>query len=245
MVQANALARKNWAFQKRKWASNVCLLSSPFLICVLLYLLQETINSQLDSRDFRCGCKCLSCCDWVPVRGAEGGGVGYVYECYNATSDRPCSPYASCSSYDDTECGYLFSTADQVGFCEVKQPPLWPALVQVPRRQYRSPKYPEIDPGGIPPPAALPPEAAAMMYTGEDSAVAARLMDAMWARGESVTDAARTAYLRAQATGQQIPTSTENSTVSSEADFIEAAGALTRGLYEFGLVMGESKEWVI
>ena len=47
------------------------LISAPFLICVLLYVLQHFINRQLDSRDFKCGCKCLSCCDWVA--GAWGG----------------------------------------------------------------------------------------------------------------------------------------------------------------------------
>lgn len=236
--QSNALARKNWAFQKRRWGSNICLFSSPFVICLLLYLLEETINSQLNSRSFRCGCRCLSCCDWVPVRNYST--ISYVYECYNATADRPCSPYASCSAYNDTYCGYLFSTADQVGFCEVKQPPLWPALVQIPRQAYRSAKYPEIDPGGIPPPPILPPDATNTMYTGQNMDVAAQLMNSMWSRAQTITDAAVNAYLRAQATGQQVPSSTENSTIASESDFIEAAGSLTRGLYEFGLVMGTS-----
>lgn len=241
LVQANALTRKNLSFQKRKWGANVCLLTSPFLICVMLYVLQETINAQLDSRSFRCGCKCLSCCDWVPVRNATSqGGIDYFYDCFNATDDRPCSPYASCSAYDDTECGYLFSTADQVGFCEVQQPPLWPALLQIPRRQFRTAKYPEIDPQGIPPPQNLPPEATAMLYTGEYKEIASKLMDSMWNRGQTITEAAQAAYLRAQATGQNIPTSTEGSNIASEKDFVEAAGSLTRGLYEFGLVMGTS-----
>lgn len=68
-TQANALARKNVAFQRRKWGANLCLLSAPFLICAMLYALQEIINGQLNTNSFRCGCKCLSCCDWVPVRG--------------------------------------------------------------------------------------------------------------------------------------------------------------------------------
>jgi hypothetical protein len=120
----------------------------------------------------------------------------------------------------------------------VQQPPLWPALLQVPRRQYRLPKYPEIDPGGIPPPKSLPPDATAMMYTGQNLDTAAQLMDSMFARGQTITDAATAAYFRAQRAGQDIPSSTENSTIGSEKDFVEAAGSLTRGLYEFGLVMG-------
>lgn len=67
-TQANALARKNFALQKRKWSANLCLLSAPFLICCLLYALEEIINKQLNADSFRCGCKCLACCDWVPVR---------------------------------------------------------------------------------------------------------------------------------------------------------------------------------
>ena len=175
----------------------------------------------------------------MPIREPEGG-IDYVYECYNATAERPCSPYASCSSYNDTECGYLFSTADQVGFCEVRQPPLWPALLQVPRAQYRSPKYPEIDPGGIPPPASLPTDAISMMHTGNNSEIAQQLMESMWARGGTITDAAVAAYLRTQAAGENVPSSTENSTIASEKEFVEAAESLTRGLYEFGLVMGTS-----
>jgi ABC-type multidrug transport system ATPase subunit len=167
-------------------------------------------------------------------------GIEYFYSCFNATDDRPCSPYASCSAYNDTECGYLFSTADQVGFCEVQQPPLWPALLQIPRRQFRTPKYPDIDPQGIPPPKNLPLDATPMLYTGDDKEIASKLMDSMWKRGQTITEAAQAAYLRAQATGQNIPTSTEGSNIASEKDFVEAAGSLTRGLYEFGLVMGTS-----
>ncbi len=177
----------------------------------------------------------------MPVRNATAqGGIDYFYDCFNATDDRPCSPYASCSAYNDTECGYLFSTADQVGFCEVQQPPLWPALLQIPRRQFRTPKYPEVDPQGIPPPQNLPPEATAMLYTGNNQQIASKLMDSMWNRGQTITQAAQAAYLRAQKTGQNIPTSTEGSNIASEKDFVDAAGSLTRGLYEFGLVMGTS-----
>lgn len=64
-------ARRSLRVQKRRWGANLGLLAAPFLVCVLLFVLQNVINKQLDSRDFRCGCKCLSCCDWVP--GEEAG----------------------------------------------------------------------------------------------------------------------------------------------------------------------------
>lgn len=50
--------------QKRKWLSNAALLSGPFLICMLLWVLQNVINQQLDSR-------------WGAGR-CEGGTVGAV-----------------------------------------------------------------------------------------------------------------------------------------------------------------------
>lgn len=206
----------------------------------MLYILQEIINKQLDAPSFRCGCKCLSCCDWVPIR-SPNGTTTYIRDCYNATADRPCSPYAACTLHDTQECGYLYSTADQVGFCEVKQPPLWPALIQIPRQQYLSTKYPEIMPDQDPPPAGDPPlYAAPMMYAASDSSYASQLMDAMWLRNQSITDAVLVAYLRAQSAGRNLPSSTENRTIVNETDFVDAADSLSRGLYEFGLVMGTS-----
>ena len=98
--------------QKRKWLGNAALLAAPFLICCLLWVMQEVINKQLDSRAFRCGCKCTSCCDWVSTAGSNsssnssgngspGSGSdidsgGSTYTCYEATDERPCSPYAKC-----------------------------------------------------------------------------------------------------------------------------------------------------
>lgn len=99
-VQAGALARKQACFQKRRWLSNGVLLAAPFLICMLLWVLQNVINQQLNSRAFRCGCKCLSCCDWVAVQADGGGGstaaTNATYLCYQASDERPCSPYAKC-----------------------------------------------------------------------------------------------------------------------------------------------------
>lgn len=55
-------------------------------------------------RDFRCGCKCLACCDWVAGDTSGNGTTSaggtandtLVYQCYQATDERPCSPYAKC-----------------------------------------------------------------------------------------------------------------------------------------------------
>lgn len=246
-TQAGALARKQASLQKRRWLGNLGLLAAPFLICMILWVLQEVINKQLDSRSFRCGCKCLACCDWVPATlggnassagdASVNGSTPVSYQCYEATDDKPCSPYAKCQAYNDTECGLLYSTADQVGFCGVAEPPLWPALLDVPQERYRAPKAPGFEPGGLPGPPGIPPSAAPMLYTGEDLEAARQLMEAMWARSSSIADAVMAAYL---ASGPGAPTSTENASIASEAQFVEATGALARGLVQFDLSMGTS-----
>ncbi|EFN55401.1 hypothetical protein CHLNCDRAFT_23609, partial [Chlorella variabilis] len=176
--------------QKRKWLSNAVLLAAPFLICMLLWVLQDVINQQLDARSFRCGCKCLSCCDWA---------------------------------YNDSECGFLFSTTDQAGFCAVEEPPLWPALLEVPQEQHRGPKAANVMPAALPTPPSIPPTDAPMLYTGADPAEAQRLMEAMWGRAASISDAVLAAYSAAQAQGEAVPTSTEGQAISSEHDFRHSA----------------------
>lgn len=59
------------------------------------------------------------------------GARAYEYQCYSASAARPCSPYAACTAYDDTQCGFQYSSAQQAAFCEVREPGTWPALVQV------------------------------------------------------------------------------------------------------------------
>ena len=38
--------------------------------------------------------------------------------------------------HDTSECGFAYSTADQVSYCPVQNPPTWPALLQLPEDQY-------------------------------------------------------------------------------------------------------------
>ncbi|KAL4858934.1 ABC transporter A family member 5 [Chlorella vulgaris] len=242
-TQTGALVCKQASFQKRKWMSNAVLLAAPFIICMLLWVLQEVINQQLDARAFRCGCKCLSCCDWVSLPGSNMTGAGgsgtLVYQCYQATDDRPCSPYAKCQAYNDSVCGFLYSTAEQVAYCPVEEPPLWPALMEVPRVEHRGPKVPAVMPEALPSPG-IPPSDAPMLFTGDDPAAAQQLMQAMWGRGQSITDAVLAAYVASQAGGSAVPTSTEGQRITSEHDFVEAAAGLSRGLYDFDLTMGTS-----
>ncbi|EFJ47435.1 hypothetical protein VOLCADRAFT_92146 [Volvox carteri f. nagariensis] len=79
-LQTSAVLRKNATLQRRAWAQNLCLLGLPLLFCVLLLVLQRLVNSQLGSSDeYRCGCKCLDCCDWVPAgEGVQGTCVRHI-----------------------------------------------------------------------------------------------------------------------------------------------------------------------
>lgn len=62
--------------QRRAWRHNLCLVGLPIIFCMLLLVLQRLVNSELSSgEEFRCGCKCLACCDWVGPEGGCGGSV--------------------------------------------------------------------------------------------------------------------------------------------------------------------------
>ncbi|CAD6219606.1 unnamed protein product [Miscanthus lutarioriparius] len=82
-TQANALLRKNLCVQKRNLKTNIGITFFPILICVLLIVLQNVINSELDKPKYKCGCVCL-----------ETSGDG--------------------------------------------SPPRWPALIQIPRADFRA-----------------------------------------------------------------------------------------------------------
>ncbi|KAM0864978.1 hypothetical protein ACQ4PT_043551 [Festuca glaucescens] len=59
LTQANALLRKNLCLQKRNWKTNIGITFFPVIICVLLIVLQNVINSELDKPKYRCGCACV------------------------------------------------------------------------------------------------------------------------------------------------------------------------------------------
>jgi hypothetical protein len=104
-TQANALLRKNLTFQKRNIKTNTCIVAYPFIICVLLILIQILINNEIDKPKYQCGCTC------IPVNGT-------------GTCQKVCGPQ--------------YSTLDQVGSCAVASPSKWPAMMQVPRPEYRA-----------------------------------------------------------------------------------------------------------
>ncbi|KAF8390227.1 hypothetical protein HHK36_024752 [Tetracentron sinense] len=58
-TQANALLRKNITFQKRNLKTNVGLIAFPFILCLLLMLIQVFINNVMDKPGNNCGCTCI------------------------------------------------------------------------------------------------------------------------------------------------------------------------------------------
>jgi hypothetical protein len=106
------------------------------------------------------------------------------------------------------------------------------------QEQYRGPKAADVMPAAFPGPAGLPPSDAPMLFTGDDPMTARKLMAAMWARAAPITDAVEAAYAAAQAGGSPAPASTEGQSIASEAEFVEATGALAMGLFQFDLTMG-------
>ncbi|KAL6759975.1 hypothetical protein V8C86DRAFT_3090544, partial [Haematococcus lacustris] len=113
--------------------------------------LQGLVDSELSGRDYRCGCQCLSCCEWVTPAGVlappnltktASGREGLVYRCRDATPAAPCSTVAECKAYNDSACGVQYSSYQQAAFCALPRPPTWPAMIQFPlnvNRPARSP----------------------------------------------------------------------------------------------------------
>ncbi|KAI3440616.1 ABC transporter domain-containing protein [Psidium guajava] len=58
-TQANALLRKNLTFQKRNIKTNIRLISFPFVLCLLLVLIQSLVDHELNKADNKCGCECI------------------------------------------------------------------------------------------------------------------------------------------------------------------------------------------
>eukprot|EP00890_Picochlorum_soloecismus_P002012 jgi/Picsp_1/2811/NSC_01037-R1_atp-binding cassette subfamily member group ath protein 4 len=230
--QINASIRKNFNLQRRRWVGNLLLVVAPLLVSFSLLALQNLIVSQSSDSSFQCGCKCRSCCDWVESDTDKG--AKYL-TCFNATDESPCSPYAAfCLEQDDEQCGYLHSTVDQATFCEVKQPPLWPAIVQVPQEVFRASTEAGVS-GELKP--------VHLMFTGENVTQASDIMSHFFPNRESISDNVARSYVKEMmiedlsATEQDMQDS-QAEISGAERDFLEMIGALTKGIYDFSLVLG-------
>jgi hypothetical protein len=120
----------------------------------------------------------------------------------------------------------------------VRDPPLWPALLQIPHEAYRGPKFPDIEPAGISSPPYDPQTTTIMLYTGDNATSAGELMESMWARSRTLTNAVLATYMAAQTNGQNLPVASMDHSIANESDLVEGTTSLSEGLYYFGLVMG-------
>ena len=94
----------------------------------------------------------------------------------------------SVQAHDDTQCGFAYSTADQVAYCPVMEPPIWPALLQLPENEYAGDAPQALNASGT----ALNISSAPLLYTGNDRATADALMGALFAREQSLGETATT-----------------------------------------------------
>ncbi|GJP41808.1 hypothetical protein CLOM_g1451 [Closterium sp. NIES-68] len=109
-TQVDAIMRRNLAYQKRNWGSNLCLVSLPAFMCLFLFLIQVLIASVLNTR-FKCGCGCPT-----------------EYK----NPDGSCQPGRKV-------CGPQYTDKlEQIAFCEFPHPPAWPAFLQVPDERFRA-----------------------------------------------------------------------------------------------------------
>lgn len=113
--------------QRRSMCLNSCIIFTPVVFLLLLFGLQKYIDTLTDVRDNRCGCMCTWCCEWSNSN-----------NCRPANESSQCSPFLEeCKSYNDEICGLQYSDPDQAFFCEVADPFIWPAVVDIPPKWYR------------------------------------------------------------------------------------------------------------
>lgn len=207
----------NARVQTRRRFATLTVVLSPCFAVFLLLLTQNSVSNHVDSNDsFKCGCKCLECCELSVKNGQE------EYTCFNSTTLRPCSPYSTCMRHDEGSCGYLYSTVEQVPFCDVKQPPLWPPILQVP--------------------TTLSGDRGTFLYTGNVYSTSSSIMEQLLMTKEFVSSNVAESYIKTIVLDEMEPDDDDEfeDQVSDEMQFIDATGALTRGLYDFGVVLGTS-----
>lgn len=90
--------------------------------------------------------------------------------------------------HDKTQCGPLYSTANQVAYCAVEEPQTWPALLQLPEDPYTGFATQTNASNG------LNISTAPLLYTGSDRVVADNLMTALFARQQSLGDAQQASW---------------------------------------------------
>jgi ABC-type multidrug transport system ATPase subunit len=183
-----ACFKKTWKVQLRHSKLGVlAVVISPLLATIILWLAQVSMKQATHLDRYRCGCKCMT------------------------------HEEDLCIEYDEESCGLLFSTAEQAPYCDVKQPPLWPAVLQV-------------SPGTV--------GNASFLYTGDHLDLVGGVMEQMLMTPAEVSERAASAFVSSLVL-EGLDDYVDQYMTDVE-EFVDTTGALTRGLYDFGVVIGTS-----
>ncbi|KAF5836372.1 hypothetical protein DUNSADRAFT_6008 [Dunaliella salina] len=133
----DALTRKSAVYQRRKACTNACLLVGPIFFPILMFALQAATNALFLGRDeFKCGCKCVSCCkDVIKSNGT------LAQECGPVDFGSCESQDGKCEKFDEDTCGIRYSKPVQAVWCAIKRPSTWPPVMDMPRTRYFPPPY--------------------------------------------------------------------------------------------------------
>lgn len=75
----------------------------------------------------KCGCLCVRCCSKT-----DG------HNCRTANSTSQCHPSnEECVRFDESTCSFHYSNDDQLYFCEIRDPVIWPAVLDTPEKENR------------------------------------------------------------------------------------------------------------
>lgn len=204
--QISACVYKDALLQFRRPLGVLALGAAPFVALAILIIAQNSISKHVDVDAFKCGCNCLAC--------------------YNSTEVEPCTPSGSCSSRDNGTCSFLYSSVNQAPFCDVRQPPLWPPLMQIPPDT--------LDTGYI-------------AYTGGSELDSTKIMNSFFPDSSLVASKVAESYVKSMVLDEIESIDSLNEVGGTgaaenpeELEFIEATGALCKGLHDFGVNLATS-----
>lgn len=182
LTQSNALMRKNLTFQKRNWGTNLCLILTPLVFSILLFVIQRVVDTAFDQDDFKCGCLCTRYClednpgVCFDLQDYEVDGQWPQFIEYQGREIRmvPTNDDIDCKERNEDVCGIDYSTPQQAGFCEVANPILYPALFQVPNASSRATvDGVECDPDDVQ--GGMENCTAGLLFTGANETLATKL----------------------------------------------------------------------
>ncbi|GAU47773.1 hypothetical protein TSUD_193100 [Trifolium subterraneum] len=137
-IQANALLRKSLTFQKRNVKTNIRLILLPLILCVLLVLLQNFIDTQYNTPEFKCGCVCpnnrKNCDDSEKLCGVQYSEDTQAVFCKipNPPQWPPLLqlPYVYCKQNESCPFNMLF-TAENQSFAQIVSENMFPSAPTV------------------------------------------------------------------------------------------------------------------